>query len=47
MTDPIVAPSTVPKPITTKQLAYALTKVWDRASRSFYRQNGLSLRSFL
>jgi len=28
MTDPIVAPSTAPKPITTKQLD-ALTKVWD------------------
>jgi DNA-binding protein HU-beta len=26
MTDPIVAPSTVPKPITTKQLAYALAE---------------------
>jgi DNA-binding protein HU-beta len=26
MTDPIVAPSTVPKPITTKQLAYALSE---------------------
>ena len=28
MTNPIVAPSTAPKPITTKQLD-ALTKVWD------------------